>query len=117
MNSQYIEVSKAFDLQEDETVEALARKICMAFEELCRKNDWGWMHVCGIYMDSIIAYKYQKDQYLKFEFERESEDMIRFGEPQPVRMVFVPMDSMEKSMGGETVKFDRASFGLFSNII
>jgi hypothetical protein len=36
---------------------------------------------------------------------------------QPVRMVFVPMDSMEKSMGGETVKVHRTSLGLFSNII
>ena len=117
MNSQYIEVSKAFDLQEDETVDSLTRKIWKAFDAHCNAKDMGWVNLVGIYMDYVIGYSYSKDQYCKFPFERDSSGHIAFGEMQPVRMVFVPMDSMEKSMGGETVKVHRTSLGLFSNII
>lgn len=92
----FVQISKMFDLAENETVQDLCRKIYKAvYAYLSKKSMWN-CNVFGIYMDCVILQDYDNGRWYKVEYTREGEEIV-MGEPAEVEIRFVPKDNVEKS--------------------
>lgn len=96
-----VQISKMFDLQENESVHDLCRKVYKAvYAYLSKKSMWN-CYIFGIYMDYVVLQDYDNGCWYKVEYTREGEE-IMLGEHAEVEIRFVPKGNVAMSEGGVT---------------
>ena len=100
-NKDLVQISKMFDLAENESVHALCRKVYKAVYAYLSKNSMWNCNIFGIYMDYVVLQDYDNDCWYKVEYTREGEE-IMLGEHTEVEIRFVPKGNVAMSEGGVT---------------
>lgn len=96
-----VQIAKMFDLQENESVTDLCRKIYKAiYAYLSKKSMWN-CDVFAIYMDNVILQDYCEGCWYKLEYTRVGEEIV-LGEHTEVEIRFVPKGNVAMSGGGVT---------------
>lgn len=96
-----VQISKMFDLQENETVHDLCRKIYKAVYAYLQNKSMWYCDVFAIYMDNVILQDYTNGCWYKLEYTREGEE-IMLADHTEVEIRFVPKGNVAMSEGGVT---------------
>lgn len=91
-----VQIAKMFDLQENETVHDLCRKIYKAIYAYLQNKSMWYCDVFAIYMDNVILQDYTNGCWYKVEYTREGEE-IMLGEHAEVEIRFVPKGNVAMS--------------------
>lgn len=95
-NKDLVQISKMFDLAENESVHDLCRKVYKAvFAYLSKKSMWN-CNIFGIYTDYVVLQDSDNGCWYKVEYTREGEEIV-MGEHTEVEIRFVPKGNVAMS--------------------